>query len=467
MRLYGFVAGLILTGICCSASAQMPYPSNYLAQGMPQPRQVAPPKYGEVRTIFGEAMLVVEKQAQCAKPSDMLQPGVCFTNALQAMRTGGLSQAAVMVVPFGQADGPVTGPIFDVVMANDKPSVTARAAASTSVAFPRACATLPGEPPRITLETRGSLRVAQEHQLAVCGGAAPRPPYRATLGPIPAAAPAPGVKTVVQGPTWPTAGTKLTLGTVMPLASSVSDCPPEAVLRDGLCFAQAVAQLNANPGLKDVVMLGTPNTARPGTALSDTAQYEIKLQGGKFTAHKRLFKRGLLGTEDGCDPTGPLSYAVGTTADGLTATPQQEVYCGPPEAPRGMALWEYYGDTVFVAMPGGRCPANERLLGGGVCFSPAIDYLKTSGDQAVQVIMLDYSPPLGASVPLSRVSNLRLRADTSFQTFTTEQFGAYEDGIRQPAGCQVPPGGVEASKGIVVEGYQRGRFYRQYQCPER
>ncbi|WP_395646872.1 hypothetical protein [Terricaulis sp.] len=472
MKTFGRAAAAVaIIGFCVAGPAQAQrqgpaqYPNQY--QGRYDGRQIAPPQYGGVRIVFGEAMLVAEQQARCARQQDMLQPGICFTNALQAMRTAGLSQAPVIAIPFGQADGPVSGAVFDVSLAGAAATAAARSMTVTTVVLPRSCATLAGEAPRFVLENRGGLRVAQEQQLVVCGGAAPPgPPYQITQTPIPAAAPTPGARPAISGPTWPPAGTKVISGTSMPLASIVADCPPEAVLRDEMCFAHAVAQLNANPNLEQVVMLGVPAPASAGQFLADTAQYEIRRRRDRFNVHRRIFERSLLNAEDGCAPTGPMRFLVASAESGLSATPQLEERCGPPEATLGLALWEFYGENVFLATPG-NCAASERLLGGGVCFSQAIAYLRESGDSAVQVVMIESGAARGASIGFGRANNLMVRAAPDFQSFTTEQVQNFEDGVRQPPGCQAAPSGNDSSRGVIVDNNQSGRFYRRFMCPVR
>ncbi|MBL8538586.1 MAG: hypothetical protein JNM59_14360 [Hyphomonadaceae bacterium] len=470
MKELRFAAAIAMVGLCLTGTAmagpdwQSPPQNRAQYQGRYDGRQVAPPQYGDVRIIFGDAMLVAEQQARCARTQDMLQPGICFTGALQAMRNAGLSQAPVIAIPVGHADGPISGAVFDVSLAGAAPTATARSMANTSVALPRSCATLAGEPPHFMLESRGGLRVAQEQQLVVCGGAAPPgPSYRITQGPIPAAAPTPGARPAISGPTWPPAGTKVMSGASMPLASIVADCPPEAVLRDGMCFAQAIAQLNASPNLERAVMLGVTAPATAGQTFPDTAQYEIRRRRNGFGVHRRIFERSLLSAEDGCAPTGPVRFVVGSSDAGLSAAPQLEVRCGPPEAPRGLALWEFYGDHVFLATQG-RCAASERLLGGGACFSGAIQYLRESGDTAVQVVMIESGAAPGASIGFNRASNLLVRAAPDFQSFTAEQAPSHEDGVPQPPGCQPAPNGAD-TRGVLVENGQSGRFYRRFMCP--
>jgi hypothetical protein len=423
---------------------------------------IAPPQIGAVRVVFGEAFLVADQQAACPSPGEMLQPGICFSSALQAMRTGGLSRAAVIAVPFGQADGQVSGSLFDVSLEGGAPKTTPRAGAMSTVTAPRSCRALAGEAPRFILQNRGGLRVVQEQQLVVCGGGAPRPPYRPTMGPIPDVAPVPGVKPTISEPTWPATGTKTISANAIGLASVVSDCPSAAVLRDGMCFADAVAQLNADPSLKEVVMLGVTGQSRPGQVLSDPAQYEVKRRGQKITANKRFFKRTLINPVDECVATGAATFAVAQGPAGLTATPQLQLRCGPPEAPLAMALWEYTGDQVFLATPG-RCAPEERLMGANVCFANVIGYLRASGSTEERVVMIETTPNFGASVPLGRATPLKVRAAADFKTFTAEKTDVSQDGIAQPRGCQ-PATGPDA-RGVVYDGPQRGRLYRRFMCP--
>ena len=88
MKAFRRVAALAIVGLCVGSPAQAQwqgqgqYPTQY--QGRYEGRQVAPPRYGDVRIVFGEAMLVAEQQARCARAQDMLQPGVCFTNCSES-----------------------------------------------------------------------------------------------------------------------------------------------------------------------------------------------------------------------------------------------------------------------------------------------------------------------------------------------------------------------------------------------
>lgn len=429
-------------------------------------RLVQGPSYGTVRLARGETLLIAEARADCPAAATLAE-GVCFSEALAAMRAGGFANAGVVVTNPG---GAIRGDIYDVRSTAGQFAATFREDGRTGVLVPRNCYALQGEGVRYEVQQSAAGRIALESQLIVCDGPAPPQPWAASGASIPAAPPAVGASLGGGGNFWPPTSTPLMRGAAMPFASANAGCPAEAVLRDRLCFAGPIAQLQADPAQREVVALGANVQAQPGASVQRVDQYVVRQRRNRIDVDERWFDRPLISAPDGCSMSGAPEYQLSENAGAFFATPVQRARCGPPLAPAPVAIYEFYGDQTFLVTPGS-CAQEARLQGGDACFSQVMGYMRQTGQREMQVVSLDANYAPGTVVPF-RTSNSRIRYDIISVSATPDytQWGArnisrYQAGVRPAGGCSLPDTWIPGSEGIIVGSGNVGRFYTWYACP--
>jgi len=428
-------------------------------------RLVQGPRYGTVRRALGETLLLAEQKPNCPANAQ-LAPNLCFDEAIAAMRSSRLTSAsAIALGPVGA----VRNEIYDLSANGSAYTATLREDGRSGVLVPRNCFALPNEGVRYEVTRLPNARAALESQLIVCDGAAPPQPWRASGASIPAAPLALGAANSAAEPTWPPTSTPTLRGDPAPFASSNPACPAEAVLRDRLCYAAPIAQLEADPNLREVSVLGANVQAQAGMTVQRVDQYVVRQRRNRVTVDERWFDRSLVATPDGCSNTGAAEYLISENAGAFFATPIQRARCGPPLAPAPVAVYEFYGNETFLVTPGS-CAQEARLRGGDACFSQVMAYMRQTGQRDVQVVSLDGNYAPSTVVPFRGGGRIRydvliVTASPDFTQFGAHETRRYNAGVRPAGGCRLPQEWIPGSEGVIVSGGNRGRFFTWYECP--
>ena len=435
----------------------------------PEMRLLRGPVYGELRDVLGAALPVAQPSPKCPRPA-LLPDGACLDRIVAAMKARGATSERVLTSPDAAPGALVSGEIgrdyrlYDVSLSAGGGQIlfTPLTLPISSVRVPRACYGT-GRGVDYRIEPRDQL-IAREVQTVSCGGAVPP---LGTGGPR-----LPPIGAAEPGDRWPATATLAVTGAPRQLAPPRPDCPPEAALRDGLCFAAGIAVLTARPDLKELDVIGAKRPVAPGQILvaKDTEQYVLKRKGkGGFKADKRWFDKSNLAGPAGCDLFDAGSFEVEPND---FAHERALAGCGAPGAPPPTALYEAYGATMPVVMgnrPG--CAERGEQLLGNACFSEVIGYLKSRriGKAEVLVLGRPYGPgarvygggPVGFSF-----ADVWVNPDG---TWKADRKRSYSAQIRSANCATVTGEGSEASgvKLIHADGGVMAQAYQWVACPVR
>lgn len=462
-----FSAGLAALAVSVVGSAA-------LAQ-TPDMRLIDGPVYGELRDVLGGVLPVATPNPKCPKIL-ALPDGACLDGVVAGMKARGATAGRVLTSPDTRAGAGavIQGQLgrdyrlYDVTLAGGAPAVTPVDLPSSQVRAPRDCFAI-GRDVEYRLDMREAGLAAREVQTVSCGGPPPPPgqggPRRPPIG-----ANEPGER-------WPATGLVAVLGTPRQLAAPRPDCPPDAALRDGVCFAAGIGVLTAQPGLKELDVIGAKRLTAPGQVLTskETEQYVLKRKspsggrGAGFKADKRWFDRSELKAPAGCGLTTPVDFQV---QPGDQVRERAVAGCGAPPAPAPTATYEAYGATlpvVFGNRPG--CAERGEQLLGDACFSEVIRWMKARGVPKGEVLILDR--PYGVGTRINGASGLR----HSFASVWVQPDGTYKADRKSSAstrintgGCaNLPDQGAEAGGWMLTraDGGIMARAYQWVACPVR
>ncbi len=338
--------------------------------------------------MLGGILPVATPSSKCPKPL-ALPDGACLDQVVAGMKARGATAGRVLTAP-GARPGRgavIYGDIgrdyrlYDVTLGGGGPAATPIALQKLVGARARDCFAI-GRGVEYRLDIRDGALVAREIQTVSCGGPPPPVGYGGPRRP-PIGAGEPGDR-------WPATGLVAVLGTPRQLAAPRPDCPPEAVLRDGVCFAAGIGVLTAQPALKELDVIGAKRPTAPGQVLTakDTEQYVLKRKGkAGFKADKRWFDKSQLSAPAGCGLTTPVDFEV---EPGERVHERAVAGCGAPNAPLPTATYEAYGATLPVVFGNrqGCAERGEQLLG-DACFSEVIRYMKARGIPKGEVLILE------------------------------------------------------------------------------
>ena len=432
-------------------------------------RLIRDPVYGEPRDVLGATLPVATPNPKCPKPAQ-LPDGACLDQVIAGMKARSATSTLVLTAPgaSGGAGTVIAGEIgrdfrlYDVSLTGG-PSFRPVTLPTSSVRVPRDCFSV-GRGVDYRLDLRDGQLVAREVQPVSCGGPPPPigygGPRRPPIGPG------------EPGERWPATGVVPVFGAPRQLAAPRPDCPPEAVLRDGVCFAAGVAVLTAQPALKELDVIGAKRAVSRGAVMTskETEQYVLKRKGKTgFKADKRWFDRSELKTPDGCALTTPVTFEVG---DGDSVREQALAGCGAPPAPAPVATYEAYGAILPVVMgnrPG--CAERGEQLLGGACFTEVIGWMRSRKIPKAEVLVLDrpYGPGArvggGGSIGYS-FADVWINPDG---TYKADRKHSYSANIRSNGCANVSDGGSEASGLILVraDGGVMAQAYQWVACPVR
>jgi len=353
--------------------------------------------------------------------------------------------------------------LYDVSLAGGGPVVTPVTLPSSSVRVPRGCHGI-GRGVDYRLDMRDGGLVARELQSVSCDGPPPPigygGPRRPPIGPG------------EPGERWPATATVEVLGAPRQLAAPRPDCPPEAVLRDGVCFAAGIAVLASQPGLKELDVIGAKRPVAPGAVLiaKETEQYVLKRKGkAGFKAGKRWFDKSSLAAPNGCGLSGPVDFEV---EPGERVHERALADCGPPAAPQPVAIYEAYGATLPVVQgnrPG--CAEKGEQLLGNACFTEVIAYMRARKIPRLEALVLERPHGPGARIhaggPIG-YSFAEVWANPD-GTYKADRKRSYSAQIRSNGCANVTAEGPEASGVMLVrrEGGVMAQAYQWVACPVR
>lgn len=433
-------------------------------------RLIRDPVYGELRDVLGGVLPVATPSPKCARPL-LLPDGACLDRVAAGMKARGATGGLVLTAP-GAGNGAgtvISGPIgqayrlYDVSLAGGGPVVTPVTLPTSSVRVPRACFST-GRGVDYRLDMRDGQLVARELQTVSCGGPVPPIGYG---GPR-----LPPIGTGEPGERWPATGVVVVLGASRQLAAPRPDCAPDAVLRDGVCFAAGIAVLTVQPALKELDVIGAKRPAAPGMVLTakETEQYVLKRKAkAGFKADKRWFDKSSLAAPGGCGLTSPVDFEV---EPGDRVHERALAGCGALGAPPPVAVYEAYGATLPVVMgnrPG--CAERGEQLLGNACFTEVIGYMRARKIPKLEALVLERPYGPGARIssggPISySFADVWANPDG---TYKADRKRSYSAEIRSSACSNVTDAGPEASGLTLVrrDGGVMARAYQWVACPVR
>jgi hypothetical protein len=433
-------------------------------------RLLREPVYGELRDVLGGTLPVATPNPKCPRPA-LLPDGACLDRVIAGMKARGATAGLVLTAPGaeGGAGAVISGPIgqayrlYDVSLAGGGPTVTPVTLPTSSVQVPRVCYGV-GRGVDYRLDMRDGQLVAREFQTVTCGGPAPPIGYGGPRRP-PIGAGEPGDR-------WPATATIAVFGAPRQLAAPRPDCPPEAVLRDGVCFAAGIAVLVSQPALKELDVVGAKRPTGPGAVLTakETEQYVLKRTSkAGFKADKRWFDKSSLSAPAGCGLTSPVDFEIGP---GDKVRERALAGCGAPGAPQPVATYEAYGAILPVVMgnrPG--CAEKGEQLLGNACFSDVIGYMRARKIPKLEALVLERPYGPGARVygggPIDfSYATVWVNPDG---TYKADRKRSYSAQIRSSGCSNVTDGGSEASgvRLIRAEGGVMAQAYQWVACPVR
>lgn len=419
------------------------------------------PKYGALKRVLGDLLAVAQADPGCPEPL-RLADNLCFADAIAIAKGANLTALPVL----GRtADG--RNNLYDLRLIEDAFAVEPRADARTGVRVPRPCYALPREGVGYTaISTYDGRTLAQESMLVVCDGPAPPPPWPAQIATIPDIAPQLGRPPVSFADTWPPVSRPLVQGAPQPIAGFDPSCPAAAVLRDGICFDAAIRALEANPALKEVKTFAVKADLRAGARLAATDQYKIKRKRDQIVADKVFFEDTIsLAIPEGCVGAAPTEIVMVRGQDAaMYAQAVTEALCGPPPAPKPIAIYEIVGRELPLVGAGPCSP--EGRLWGEACFDAAIAAMRAGKERRLLVATATGGARIGAKMSLDErgVGLVEIRADEAFQSFRAETKRTYEAGMRFPQGCRALDNPPRNAPDLEIMSAQRARFVEWVGC---
>lgn len=433
-------------------------------------RLIRDPVYGEPREVLGGVLPVATPNPKCAKPL-LLPDGACLDRVAAGMKARGATSGLVLTAPGagGGAGAVISGPIgqayrlYEVSLAGGGASFRPVTLPTSSVRVPRACFST-GRGVDYRLDMRDGQLAARELQTVSCGGPVPPIGYGGPrLSPIGPSEP---------GERWPATGVVEVLGAARQLAAPRPDCAPDAVLRDGVCFAAGIAVLASQPALKELDVIGAKRAVSPGVVLSakETEQYVLKRKAkAGFKADKRWFDKSSLAAPAGCGLTSPVDFEV---EPGDKVHERALAGCGAPGAPAPVAVYEAYGATLPVVQgnrPG--CAERGEQLLGNACFSDVIGWMRARKIPKAEALVLER--PYGPGARVSSGGPIRYSfADVWANpdgTYKADRKHGYSANIRSNGCANVTDDGPEASGLLLVrrDGGVMAQAYQWVACPVR
>ncbi|MBW8732957.1 MAG: hypothetical protein JF571_01360, partial [Asticcacaulis sp.] len=250
-------------------------------------------------------------------------------------------------------------------------------------------------------------------------------------------------------------------------------CDPQYSIRTTWCAAPAIAYLQAHPDVQELDLVAAHNPVAAGDILGDKEvdQWVLKRKGdSKFKADGRWFKKSMMMPIAGCWAAEPIRWYVEPGDDGLYITEKALNRCGAPLAPVPAAIYEAYGDDMFIvdcAEARGWRDRKDKTPDG--CFAPARDYLQREHRKSAYVVVLNARGRVddhlydGGYISYD-VAEVKLNGDGSLDV---RRDGGYSPFVSLP-NCSTVDGGPAESHGFVLVrsmGITWARPYHWMSCP--
>ena len=467
MTYFKWLAGIGLTCALIPLTAQ--------AQTL-RPVLVHEAQFGTVHAVLGAEIAVAAPHAGCPAKFRPLADGPCFDKVTIKPASLGPTRVLTVIKP-GQGDW-VSGVygrdyrLYDVFPIVDGLNVQALPFETSSVAVPRDCFSLAGEPVGYSIEHRKTGDVAVEHQTVVCGGGPRQPagPYTPEGPPL----------TQGNNGVWHVTESQRVEGAMRYLATP-GNCDSQYSVKSTWCAEPAVKYLQAHADEKELDLIAAKRAVRAGDVLSkaDIDQWVLKRKGGnKFKADSRWVDKSFMSAVDGCMPVEQIGWWVTGRLEGLYITEKSLNRCGAPLAPVPTEVWEAYGDDYFIVDCGhdwrkGRPrDKGDKTQGdqAAECFDRAGDYLSHAGRNNAIVVVLNERARVddhlySGSYVSYDVAEVTRNKDKSLSARRLDSFdpsGVYMNR------CTATTDGPPESKGFVIVrsmGVSWARAYRWMSCP--
>ncbi|MBU6266468.1 MAG: hypothetical protein KGN34_02935 [Sphingomonadales bacterium] len=422
----------------------------------PGARMISPPRYGTIREVIGATLDVVRVGAACA-PANVVGPDrLC----LAGPRPRAGETLRVLAVENATPGTRITGDpnrdfrVYAVTRDASGLQVQRQSLPASRVMVPRGCFALAEQPVGYVIHAEAGRLRAVESQLVSCGGgpAQPHGPYQPDGPPLPSDP---------QG--WRPTATLYVAGAPRYLAVPDPACPPQFHIRESHCARSAIAYLDANPSLREVDLVAAKGAVRDGETLPPEVimQWVLKRRDNGFKADSRWFQKSMVAPENGCTPLEPVSWHVGTNADGFLVTEMLLSRCGAPLAPVPTAIYEVPGADLFLL----DCRWSDGPATDPACKAQAQEYLRRSGRDAADFLVAPGSVRegdrlyAGGYLPLVIVRAEKQSADITIRR------GALPS-MRPSAGCTNTGRGGPADGLLIVRagGILWARRYGQMEC---
>lgn len=434
-------------------------------------RLVRPPEYGQIRHVHGQTLIALKPgTAQC--PRDLVWETTCLSTAIEQMRQLRLSRASGFLPSSETYDGAVRGEIVDIVLEASGWSAQWRLEGAIGVYVPKQCAALPGEGIRYTRGYEDRIDVIRESQIVVCNGPAPSKgaPWIPQGETIPARAPLIGPAGPPAWPIWPAAHYPIVEGPRLDIIGIEPGCPTQWLLKDGLCFRRPAemlaAQIAANPKMTAITIFGSAQSLAAGTQLKAIEKYELKQKKKGLSASRKYFSGYEMPTPPDCTLSGEPEYLVEGEIGKFQVHAVQTAACGgPPPAPKGLSVVEFYGYAYPVARPG-NCDPADRLVGGNLCFGAVKSYMQSRGIDRLQAVLLYENNRVGTVLEHGKhkYDFALVTTNPEYTEFKADRRASYSTGLQSDSGCRSPASA--APRGVIVQGDGTALYWEWKECPE-
>ncbi len=425
-----------------------------------QPVLVKPPEFGTVREVTGDDLPVAATRDRCK-----VSAGDLCTDGLPL---GDKPRRVLFVNHPVEAGQRLSGPygrdfrLYDV--RRGAKGIEARPVdlATSDVQVPHDCYALNGEDVGYGIIARNGALAAVESQVVACGGG-PRDPH----GPYQPEG------NVIRSEAGRHVTEMLRVAGQRRYLAVPGDCDPQYSIRTTWCAAPAIAYLQGHPDLNEIDLIAAKAPARAGDVLTDKdiEQWVLKRKGDtKFKADGRWVKKSMMTPVDGCWASEPIRWYVEPGEGGLYITEKALNRCGAPMAPVPAAVYEAYGDDLFIvdcSEARGWRDRKDKTPDG--CFAPARDYLQRERRKSAYVVVLNQRGRIddhlydGGYISYD-VAEVKLNGDG---TLDVRRDSGYTPYVSLP-NCTTADDGPAESRGFVLArsmGVTWARPYRWMRCP--
>lgn len=424
-----------------------------------EPVLVKPPEFGTVHEVTGDALPIL----RAAKPgcktvaSGLCLDGLTLTGrAVRAVVFGGPADAGQRIAGVYGRD--IT--LYDVWRDAKGAAAEALELPTSNVQVPHDCYALNGEDVAYGITMRDGAAMAVESQFVSCGGGPREPhgPYRPEGDPIRS-----------EGGQHPTE--MLRIAGQRRYLAVPGACDPQYSIRTTWCAVPAITWLQSHPDQPELDLIAAHNPVNAGDILGDKDidQWVLKRKGdNKFKADGRWFKKSMMTPVESCWASEPIRWYVEDHEDGLYITEKALNRCGAPIAPVPTAIYEAYGDDLFIVDCAEHRGWRDSKTPDG-CFAPARDYLRRERRKSAYIVVLNERGHVddhlydGGYLSFD-VAEVKLNGDDSLDVRRDGSYGAY---VSMP-NCSTVDDGPAESKGFVLVrsmGVTWARAYRWMRCP--